>query len=51
MRDHLAAWAPEFASDVARVAQMGFYRAIAELLLGHLEVDAATMEAVAGELA
>ena len=49
--DHLAAWAPGFASDVARVAQTGFYRALSELLLGYLEVDAATMEAVAGELA
>ena len=51
VRDHLAAWAPGFASDVARVAQTGFYRALSELLLGYLEVDAATMEAVAGELA
>lgn len=51
VRDHLAAWVPEFASDVARVAQTGFYRALSELLLGYLEVDAATMETVGGELA
>ena len=50
VRDHLGVWAPEFASDVKRIAQTGFYRALADILLGYLEVDAATMEAVAAEL-
>lgn len=50
VRDHLGAWAPEFASDVKRIAQTGFYRALADTLLGYLEVDAATMESVAAEL-
>ena len=50
VRDHLGVWAPEFAADVKRIAQTGFYRALADILLGYLEVDAATMEAVAAEL-
>ena len=50
VRDHLGVWAPEFASDVKRIAQTGFYRALADILLGYLEVDTATMEAVAAEL-
>lgn len=50
VRDHLGVWAPEFASDVKRIAQTGFYRALADILLGYLEVDTATMEAVATEL-
>lgn len=50
VRDHLGVWTPEFASDVKRIAQTGFYRALADILLGYLEVDAATMEAVAAEL-
>lgn len=50
VRDHLGAWAPEFASDVKRIAQTGFYRALADILLGYLEVDTATMESVAAEL-
>ena len=50
VRDHLGVWVPEFASDVKRIAQTGFYRALADILLGYLEVDAATMEAVAAEL-
>ena len=50
VRDHLGVWAPEFAADVKRIAQTGFYRALADILLGYLEVDTATMEAVAAEL-
>ena len=50
VRDHLGVWAPELAADVKRIAQTGFYRALADILLGYLEVDAATMEAVAAEL-
>ena len=50
VREHLGVWAPEFASDVKRIAQTGFYRALADILLGYLEVDTATMEAVAAEL-
>lgn len=50
VRDHLGVWAPEFAADVKRIAQTGFYRALADILLGYLEVDIATMEAVATEL-
>ncbi len=50
VRDHLDVWAPEFAFNVKRIAQTGFYRALADILLGYLEVDTATMEAVAAEL-
>lgn len=50
VRDHLGVWAPEFAADVKRIAQTGFYRALADILLGYLEVDTVTMEAVAAEL-
>ena len=50
VRDHLGVWVPEFAADVKRIAQTGFYRALADILLGYLEVDTATMEAVAAEL-
>lgn len=50
VRDHLGVWAPEFAADVKRIAQTGFYCALADILLGYLEVDTATMEAVAAEL-
>lgn len=50
VRDHLGVWAPEFAADVKRIAQTGFYRALADILLGYLEVDTATMEAVVVEL-
>ena len=50
VRDHLGVWAPEFAGDVKRIAQTGFYRALADVLLGYLEVDAATMEALAADL-
>ena len=50
MRDHLGVWAPEFAGDVKRIAQTGFYRALADVLLGYLEVDAATMEVLAADL-
>ena len=50
VRDHLGVWAPEFADDVKRIAQTGFYRALVDVLLGYLEVDVATMEALAADL-
>lgn len=50
VRDHLGVWAPEFASDVKRIARTGFYRALADILLGYLEVDSTTMESLSAEL-
>ncbi len=50
VRDHLGVWAPEFAADVKRIARTGFYRALADILLGYLEVDSTTMESLSAEL-
>ena len=50
VRDHLGVWAPEFASDVKRIARTGFYRALADILLGYLEVDSTVMESLSAEL-
>lgn len=41
---HLLNWVPAFADDMARIARTGFYRALADLLVGTLEVDAAMLD-------
>lgn len=46
LQDHLLNWAPRFAADVQRIAQTGFYQALADVLMGVLEVDAALLDDV-----
>ena len=48
LRSHLLNWVPTFADDVARIAQTGFYRALADLLVGTLETDAALLDELLG---
>ena len=44
--EHLLNWVPDFADDVQRVARTGFYRALADIVLGVLETDQAFLEDV-----
>lgn len=39
LESHLFNWVPAFAADVQRVARTGFYRALADIVLGVLETD------------
>jgi len=39
LEEHLLNWVPDFADDVQRVARTGFYRALADIVLGVLETD------------
>ena len=49
--DHLLNWVPDFADDVQRVARTGFYRALADIVLGVLETDQAFLEDVLDDAA
>lgn len=49
LQGHLLNWVPAFAGDVARIAQTGFYRALADLLVGTLETDAALLDELLGD--
>lgn len=44
MAEHLLNWAPWFAADIERIAQTGFYRALGQVLVGTLEVDADALD-------
>ena len=46
LEEHLLNWVPDFADDVQRVARTGFYRALADIVLGVLETDQAFLEDV-----
>lgn len=48
MRDHLLNWVPRFADDVVRISQTGFYRGLADVLVGTLETDAAMLDELLG---
>lgn len=49
LRGHLLNWVPAFADDMARIAQTGFYRALADLLVGTLQTDAVLLDELLGE--
>lgn len=44
--EHLLNWVPAFAVDVQRVARTGFYRALADVVLGVLETDRSFLDDV-----
>ena len=51
LEEHLLNWVPDFADDVQRVARTGFYRALADIVLGVLETDQAFLEDVLDDAA
>lgn len=44
LNEHLLAWAPDFAADVLKSANTGFYRGMARMLNGFLRTDRTILE-------
>ena len=51
LEEHLLNWVPAFAADVQRIARTGFYRALADIVLGVLETDRAFLADVLDDAA
>lgn len=49
MTDHLLSWVPVMTRDMRKFAQTGFYQALADIVDGYLETDAAMLAGLLGE--
>jgi TorA-specific chaperone len=49
LREHLLTWVPKYCTDVVRVSQHQFYRAMAKITMAFLTLEAATLKQICEE--